>query len=236
MQRTIRRVAQPQAVKFAGEQLGERQVEAILSSGAVDRAGDIVVQRGIDYSAFMRAGGPVLWQHDSDFPIARTLRMGIEAGCLTATVQFPPTGTSEQSDEAYRLIKADVVTGVSIGFLPRSWEFIDTPKPGSGVRFLEIELLEFSFVSVPANSQALIIGKAWRGGADLPAADSPLDPVRQPWAGCDRLRAEERQRRRFAIECRIEGLRLTADTTTVAGRRAYAERLAQLSQLAEAWR
>ena len=165
MQGTIRRTAQPHTVKFANE-LPEGQVLAWLSSGEVDRMGDVIEQGGIGYSAFMRGGGPVLWQHDSKYPVARTVRIGLVNGRLQAVAQFPPAGTSSQSDECYRLMKADVVTGSSIGFLPRRWELIDPRKPG--IRFTQVELVEFSFVSVPANCDALIIGKSF------PALSAPL--------------------------------------------------------------
>jgi HK97 family phage prohead protease len=153
--------------KFAGI-VGERQVRAVISSEEVDRMGDVIVQRGIDYSAFMRGGGTVLWQHDYNYPVARTVQMGVENGCLTATAQFPPEGTSDQSDECYRLIRTGVVTGTSIGFLPKEYEPVDRNEPWSGMRFTEVELLEFSFVSVPAAPSALIIGKGWHSDKPYP--------------------------------------------------------------------
>jgi uncharacterized protein len=153
--------------KFAGI-VGERQVRAVISSEEVDRMGDVIVQRGIDYSAFMRGGGTVLWQHDYNYPVARTVQMGIENGCLTATAQFPSEFTSDQSDECYRLIQAGVVTGTSIGFIPRDYEPVDRNEPWSGMRFTEVELLEFSFVSVPAAPSALIIGKGWHPDKPYP--------------------------------------------------------------------
>jgi HK97 family phage prohead protease len=153
--------------KFAGV-VGERQVRAVISSEEVDRMGDVIVQRGIDYSAFMRAGGTVLWQHDYNYPVARTVQIGIVNGCLTATAQFPAEFTSDQSDECYRLIREGVVTGTSIGFLPRDYEPVDRNEPWSGLRFLNVELLEFSFVSVPAAPSALIIGKGWHPDKPYP--------------------------------------------------------------------
>jgi hypothetical protein len=90
--------------------------------------------------------------------------MGLVNGNLTARAQFPPIGTSEQSDECYRLIKEGVVTGTSIGFVPKKWEFRDL-ESGYGILFNEVECIEYSFVSVPAQAEAMIIGKSWRGAA-----------------------------------------------------------------------
>jgi HK97 family phage prohead protease len=179
MQGTLRRIAQPYAVKFASE-LQDGQVLAWLSSNQVDHMGDVVEQDGVDYSAFMAAGGPVLWQHDVKHPVARTLRIGVVNGRLQALAQFPPPGTSSQGDECYRLIKAGIVTGTSIGFLPRQWELIDPRK--SGLRFTETELCEFSFVSVPANRDALIIDKSYPAVA-APQSYCPRPPSTLEYAG-----------------------------------------------------
>jgi hypothetical protein len=54
--------------------------------------GDVILQDGIDYSDFMRGGGTVLWQHDANYPVARTVRLSVVNGCLTALSQFPPEG------------------------------------------------------------------------------------------------------------------------------------------------
>jgi Caudovirus prohead serine protease len=86
--------------------------------------------------------------------------MGIVDGNLQALTQFPAEGTSEQSDECYRLIKENVVTGTSIGFMARSWEPLDREKPYMGLRFTSTELVELSYVSVPANRDAAIIAKS----------------------------------------------------------------------------
>jgi HK97 family phage prohead protease len=175
---TVRRSIQSNAVKFAGA-VGDRQVLAIVSSEQRDRMGDVILQDGIDYSDFMRGGGTVLWQHDANYPVARTVRLSVVNGCLTALAQFPPEGTSEKSDECYRLIREGVVNSTSIGFAPVEWEFLDKNRPGSGVLFREVQMFEFSYVSVPANPGALIIGKSL-GTARSPAAPPEKSPLHYP--------------------------------------------------------
>ncbi|ESY30033.1 MULTISPECIES: HK97 family phage prohead protease [unclassified Mesorhizobium] len=146
-------------LKFAGDGIGPRQVRAVVSTGEVDRMGDIIVQSGIDLTAF-RKSPTVLWQHDADHPIAKCLSVGIEGGKLVALVQFPDAGVSAKSDEVYGLIKAGVINSTSIGFVPLKYVPIDPSKPYGGQRFTSSEMLEFSFVSVPANSSALITGRS----------------------------------------------------------------------------
>jgi hypothetical protein len=141
---TTRRITQPHAVKSSGTALGSRQVLAIVSSESQDRMGDSIIQSGIDHHNFIRGGGTVLWQHDYNYPVARTLRMNIVNGCMTALTQFPPEGTSAQSDECYRLIREGIVNATSIGFQPIEWEFLNKNRPNRGVLFRKVELIEFS--------------------------------------------------------------------------------------------
>lgn len=143
--------------------VGERQVRAIVSTPRTDRAGDIVDIVGLDLSAF-RLNPVVLFMHDHDDPIARCVEIGLNGAQLEALVEFPPAGTSELADEVYGLIKAGVINATSIGFLPKEFEFIDPKEPWNGRRFKSGELLEFSFVSVPANADALVIERSAGAG------------------------------------------------------------------------
>jgi HK97 family phage prohead protease len=147
----------------------KRQVLVRASSPSVDLAGDIVEQSGIILSAF-HANPVVLWQHDPGQPIARALQTGMSGGNLTALIQFPPEGTSAQSDEAWRLIQAGIVSTVSIGFDPIKTE----PLHGGrrGFKYLQSLLLEISFVSIPANGDAGVIARAARSGARISAETS----------------------------------------------------------------
>ena len=156
----------------------KRQVLTVCSTGGVDRQGDIVVQSGIDTKSFMRAGGTVLWGHDPDKPIAKALSIGVEGGSLRALVQFPPAGVSAKSDETYGLIKAGIVNATSIGFAPVSSEPME--PPWNGLKYLAVELMECSFVSVPAMPEATVIARSYRGrgkSADLTSIDNMADRV-----------------------------------------------------------
>lgn len=154
----IKRSSAHAVLKFAGDGIGSRQVRAIVSTGDVDRMGDIIEQAGIKLDAFRRSP-TVLWQHDADHPIAKALSINVEGGKVVALVQFPEAGVSQKSDEVYGLIKAGVINSTSIGFVPLKSVPIDPTKPYGGKRFTSSEMLEFSFVSVAANSSALITGR-----------------------------------------------------------------------------
>lgn len=141
---------------FAGttKAIGDRQIRVVVSTGDVDRGGEVIDPAGIDFTAY-RKNPVVLYQHDHDTPIARCVQIGVVNGRIEALAQFPPEGASSKSDEVYNLIKAGVLNAVSIGFIPKTWEPIEGSKFSR--RFTTCECLEFSVVSVPANSNALIL-------------------------------------------------------------------------------
>jgi HK97 family phage prohead protease len=151
-EKAMRRMMPPAVTKA----VGERQVRVIASTLAEDRMGDIVRVEGIDLS---RYNNVVLFNHDPNMAVARAEEIGVAEGELRALVQFPPEGTSENSDEVYRLIKAGVINSTSIGFMPRK----ATRREPDGYDFTESELLEFSFVAVPANPEARIVERSLLG-------------------------------------------------------------------------
>src|ERR1700722_10036659 len=94
------------------EPVGDRQARVICSTGQVDRAGEIVVQEGIDLSAY-KLNPIVLWQHNVESPVAKASDIGLVDGKLTATVDFPPPGISAKADEICGLVKSGVISAVS---------------------------------------------------------------------------------------------------------------------------
>jgi HK97 family phage prohead protease len=128
---------------------GEGILRGIASTPATDRVGDIVEAKGAKFALPI----PLLWQHDSKSPIgtvteAKVTPKGIEVVAKVAR------GVSEDIDKAWRLIRAGLVRGFSIGFRGLDVEQI----PNSyGVRFKSWEWLELSAVTIPANHEATIL-------------------------------------------------------------------------------
>lgn len=156
--------------------VGERQIRVIVSTGDVDRAGDIVDPNGIDFTAY-RKNPVVLYQHDHDEPIARCAEIGVVNGRVEALFQFPDPGASETSDEVYNLIKAGVLNAVSIGFIPLESISLDPKDSWGPKRYTKCEMLEVSVVSVPANSNALIIERKLPLGSDEPTVERTVSSV-----------------------------------------------------------
>lgn len=150
---------------------GDRIVDVICSTGEPDRMGDILVQKGINLKPY-GTNPIVLWNHLADVPVARSTEIGVKDDKLQAKVKFPPEGEDEDSDWVYGKIKAGIVNATSVGFIPKSYEPIDPKKPWAGLRFKTTELLEFSFVSVPANAGCVIVGRSVFSGVDIPILPS----------------------------------------------------------------
>lgn len=140
--------------KFASS--GKRAFQGIASTGGVDRMGDTVNPLGAQYKLPL----PLLLQHDHSKPIgwvksARPTATGIEVSCEIAE------GVGD-ADQAWELVKSELVAGLSIGFRP-----IKTKPTSTGYHFEEWEWFELSIVTVAANADARITAKNHRGAVKL---------------------------------------------------------------------
>lgn len=152
------------------EAVGERQIRVRCSSPDIDRSGDIVVQTGIKFADTV----PVLWQHDPNQPIGRAKPV-MKDGSLYADIEFAPAGISTKADEICGLAKAGVVDTVSIGFDTIAAEPMDSKRPKGPKKYLSIELLELSVVSVPANADAVVVQRNKTTNEDTAEGDSMSD-------------------------------------------------------------
>ena len=199
----------------------ERKVRVICSTATEDRAGDVVRAEGIQLIRY-KQNPVVLFNHDAQHPVARCVEIGVVNGRLEAVVQFPDEGTSQKADETYRLIKAGVINAVSIGF--RGLE-AEPYGENWGYDFKSSELLEFSFVSVPANPDALIIERSIR------SEDGQMTGVEQ---------AELLRRNLLAVTKAVEeafatnandGVRVTVETKATS----FADALVSVEQREDYW-
>ncbi|HCB7231975.1 TPA: phage major capsid protein, partial [Escherichia coli] len=100
---------------------------------------------------------PFLWQHDHSRPVGQcTVRRVSEGLEITATLVKPvpdmPSQLAARLDEVWAAIKTGLVRGLSVGFRPHEYTFLD----GGGLHFLRWELMEVSAVTVPANAECTI--------------------------------------------------------------------------------
>lgn len=137
------------ALKSFDESTGE--FEGVASTPSTDRMGDQVEPKGAKFTLPM----PLLWQHRSSEPIglvtwAKVTAAGIEVKGKVMKDLLPRIA------EAWALIRAGLVRGLSIGFAPLESEPIDAKSPWGPQRFLSWDWLELSAVTIPANAEANI--------------------------------------------------------------------------------
>jgi hypothetical protein len=121
--------------------------EIIISTNDIDRHGEIVSQTGIEIDQYLK-NPVVLWAHDHDeLPIAiadKVYRKTIGTQEVTiAEGRFAPHAFAQEVRNLYEL---KMIRTASIGFIPKEWE---------GNMITKSELIEFSFVPVPANPYAI---------------------------------------------------------------------------------
>ncbi|WP_244206434.1 phage major capsid protein [Caballeronia pedi] len=128
---------------------GTRVLKGLASSPLPDRVGDVVVPEGIQFKTPL----VLLWQHDPMKPIGTVTKMTVTSAGAEVEATIAPAGTAAYIDEAYGLIKAGLVPGLSIGFRPIEAQY--DPSTG-GFLIKSCELFELSVVTIPANADAAI--------------------------------------------------------------------------------
>lgn len=132
----------------------KRVLRGIATSPRPDRIGDIVEPLGVKVAADI----PLFLYHEhtqivgrakfgkptvKGIPFEASIPNVIEEGTLKNRV-----------DEAWQMVKYNLITAVSIGFKPVA-EKIERLKSG-GLRFVECEVLELSLCPVPMHPEAVI--------------------------------------------------------------------------------
>lgn len=122
---------------------GEGEFEVVASTEGVDRDGETIMVSGWDFKNFEK--NPVLlWGHDySSLPIGAVTEIRTEGKSVIARGVF---AKSERAQEVRALYDDGFIKTVSVGFIPHE---------RNGNSITKAELLELSFVSVPANPDAL---------------------------------------------------------------------------------
>src|SRR3990172_2150131 len=138
-------------------------IDAVVgSSNVLDRMGDIISQNGWDLKHY-KNNPVILWGHNMQEerpPIGKALKVWIEdKASKAAKLMFKVKFDLQDSfaAEIFRKVKEGFISTVSVGFLPTEWEELDPNKgPFGGHKFIKQELLELSFVPVPANPEAIV--------------------------------------------------------------------------------
>lgn len=128
---------------------GNGTFEVVATTEGVDRDGEIILVSGWDFENFMK-NPIILWGHNY-------YEMGAIIGAVTELVQEETRvivrgvfANTEAGQTARQLYDDGILKTVSVGFIP---------KERQGNTITKAELLEVSFVSIPANPDAMSLAK-----------------------------------------------------------------------------
>lgn len=145
---------------------GERAVVAKITTGCVDRDGEVVVPQGVNTRDFEK-NPVVLFNHDYyKLPIGKCVSIRRDGDSIVAKTVFAerpaslPADKEWEPDTIFDLYKQGVLNAFSIGFMPieqRPATKGDFDRYGDGCRrvFSKSQMLEYSCVPVPANPEAV---------------------------------------------------------------------------------
>lgn len=129
------------------------ELTGIATTPTPDRMQDIVESEGGEYELPL----PFLWQHDNCQPIGEVYEAKPSANGIPVSLRIPKLATpgtlKDRLDEAVQSIALKLVRGLSIGFAPLEYSYMEDT---GGYRFIKWLWLELSAVTIPANAEASI--------------------------------------------------------------------------------
>lgn len=132
--------------------------EVVVSTADFDRSGESVDPTGMDLTLY-KMNPIVLWGHDYyALPIGVCDSIEVIEGKIVAKGRFAPADANPFAQQVRKLYDAKIVRTTSIGFIVKEMD---------GNIITKGELLEFSFVPVPANPYALSLSAAKTLGLDV---------------------------------------------------------------------
>jgi HK97 family phage prohead protease len=165
--------------------------KVIISTSNTDRQGDSVNQNGWDLS-FYKSNPIVLWAHDyASLPIGLCTSIEVVDGKLTAQGKFAPAEANPFAQQVRKLYDLGMINTTSVGFIPKKYD------DNNSAIIMEQELLEFSFVPVPANPHALRIDMIKKLGIDRALLSVKGIEITEKGEVADALTAEEMQEQKY---------------------------------------
>ncbi|QEL14838.1 HK97 family phage prohead protease [Limnoglobus roseus] len=145
---------------------GKMLIRSVISTIEPDRAGDVVVPKGLKNSEEYLLNPVVLWAHNrSQFPpIGACAWLDVQPQRVVAETHFAQK--VRFAEDVFRLYEQGVLRGWSIGFVPRKSYRVPTsygterahyPADHFALRIEEWDLLEYSAVPIPENPGALTV-------------------------------------------------------------------------------
>ncbi|HEY0881342.1 MAG TPA: HK97 family phage prohead protease, partial [Archangium sp.] len=146
-QQLIERIASPEVRQLLADTKAANDTdtgtfEVVITTENLDRYQEVIKLDGWELEHY-RNNPIVLWGHDHNQPIGVATSVEIIDGKMVARGKFAPNAKGQEVRGLYDM---GIIRATSVGFIE---------KERDGNLITKAELLEFSFVSVPANPYAL---------------------------------------------------------------------------------
>lgn len=152
----VRRDTDLKGVQLRGlasiERAAEKDLRVVISTGSVDRYNSVIEPGGWNLEQY-NANPVVLWMHDYGTPAIARSKVALDGDRLVAVPEFPERGVYPLADTVQDLVRGGFLNAASVGWQADEWTYDE--KMG-GVRYIKQTLLEWSFVTVPGNAEALV--------------------------------------------------------------------------------
>lgn len=130
------------------KEVEDRTFEVIASTEGTDRDGEVLIQAGIDMKNYL-LNPVILFGHDyHSLPIGKATAIEQRDGKTIIRGVFASKEANPLAEQVFQLYKEGILKAVSVGFIAKRYD---------GMHITESELLELSFVPVPANPEALSV-------------------------------------------------------------------------------
>lgn len=148
-----------QAIVKTIKELGDdRNFKVIASTGDIDRDNEIIDQNGWELSNYLK-NPVILFGHNSrELPIGVATKVYVENDQLIIEGKFASKEANPMAENVKVLYDEKIIKTVSVGFIGKEYE-IKTINQKEVWIWTKAELLELSFVPVPANPEAVSLMK-----------------------------------------------------------------------------
>ncbi len=152
---------------FKVKESSSRRIRGYASTRFPDRVNDVVLPQALkDAMGEYMKNPAILLGHDQEKPIGKTISWQITEDGLWIEAEI---GTTPKANEAWAEIEQGLRTAFSIGFIPKEIDW-----RGDHPTITELELLEISVVTIPANRESLFsVVKGFLDGTDMIDKDLP---------------------------------------------------------------
>jgi HK97 family phage prohead protease len=133
--------------------LGDGMLETVVTTTALDRHNESIASAGVNTDGYMQ-NPVVLYGHDyASLPIGKAVSITKSDTSVTAKFQLA-INEYPFAKTVYDLIKGGYLNAVSIGGVVKEWS-----KDMKTI--MQMDMVEFSVVPVPANPEAIITGRSF---------------------------------------------------------------------------